>query len=182
MCNEVHVLLECICILCTYIIYNIINCNLERSQYSSTHMGSGFRADRVIYSIAIVYSESLFGKVRENDQHVIISIISILFALAAHWLSRRWSCHCKDHIKQHPECSALWQRIVTQWLQITQLTLTFIAIHSLVEVLNDMISDTERYYYEALLFPVITLMFSVSLVTVIEDRYDIACNPADRSY
>ena len=165
----------------TDIIY-IINSNLERSRYSNTYMGTGFRADRVIFSIAIVYSESLFGKVRENDQHIIISIISILFAVAAHWLSHKWSCRYTDHIKQHPECSALWQRIVTQWLQITELTLTFIAIHSLVEVLNDMISNTERYYYEALLFPVITLMFSISLVTVVEDRYDVTCEATDQSY
>ena len=134
-------------------------------------MGSStFRADRVIYSIAIVYSESLFNQVRETDQHIIVSLISILFAVISSRLGNWWKAQCKVNARMNPECSALWEQIVTQWFQIAELTLTFIAIHSIVEVLNNMMSQTERYYYEALLFPVITLMFAISTVTVIDER------------
>ena len=134
-------------------------------------MVSSSHADRVIYSIAIVYSESLFSQVRQTDQHIVISLISILFAIASNQLSHWWACHCEKLNRERSEHKDLWQRIVTQWLTIAELTLTFIAIHSLVEVLNDMIDDTERYYYEALLFPIITLMFSISIVTVVEDQF-----------
>ena len=131
---------------------------------------SSFRADRVIYSIAIVYSESLFNQVRETDQHIVVSLISILFAIISSRLGNWWTARCETFASMNPEYTALWERIVTQWFQIAELTLTFIAIHSIVEVLNSMISQTERYYYEALLFPVITLMFAISTVTVIDER------------
>ena len=143
------------------------------SEQNSFSMGSStFGADRVIYSIAIVYSESLFNQVRETDQHIIVSLISILFAVIACRLGKWWTAQCKTHT--NPKCSALWEQIVTQWFQIAELTLTFIAIHSIVEVLNNMISQTEQYYYEALLFPVITLMFAISTVTVIDERLGVS--------
>ena len=130
---------------------------------------SGLSADRVIFSIAIVYSESLFTQVRQTDQHIIVSLLSILFALAAHRLSLAWSNACRCSKPDTAKKGPLWERIVTQWLHIAELTLTFIAIHSLVDTVNELISQTERYHYEAALFPVITLMFSISIVTVAED-------------
>lgn len=126
----------------------------------------GFSADRVIFSIAIVYSESLFKKVKENNQHIILSLISILFAITVN----RFLCTWKQQAEKSPDSDVVWRRIVSQWLSVAELTLTFIAIHLLVDVLNTMIANTERYYYETALFPVITLIFATSLVTVLENQ------------
>jgi len=132
-------------------------------------------ANRVIFSIAIVYSESLFRQIRETDQQLVVSIIAIIFAVTANHLSTSWAHYnekdkrtLNTKSKQHRD---LWVNIVTQWLQIAEMTLTFIAIHILVDVVNTMIDETERYYYESALFPIITLMFAVSVVAAVEDNF-----------
>tara|TARA_B100000787_G_scaffold127299_2_gene96377 strand:- start:9356 stop:9760 length:405 start_codon:yes stop_codon:yes gene_type:complete len=129
----------------------------------------GTVTDRIIFSVAIVYSESLFQQVRQNQQHLAVSLIAVLFAVFAERAQRSLeACFAQEQ-------TTLWHKIVSQWLEIGQMTLTFIAIHSIVEVVNTMITQNERFYYEALLFPIITITLAVSLVTIAETKLESKC-------
>lgn len=122
--------------------------------------------DRVIFSVAIVYSETLFVRIQEMDQQIVISILSIILSVFA----IRLHSFFKNFTGGENSC-CMWYTIVGQWLEILQMITTFIAIHSLVDVVNTLIEENERFYHEALLFPVITLLGAVAIVSITEQRF-----------
>jgi len=133
--------------------------------------------DQVIFSIAIVYSQSLFAETKELDQHALISFISAIIAIMSKRLHSKWNAgttaKAKAKAKEEKKkiLSDIWRKIVAQWLKILQMISTFIAIHNLVDLVNNMILNTERFYHEAFLFPVITIMFSIAAVTLLDHHF-----------
>jgi len=125
--------------------------------------------DQVIFSVAIVYSRSLFQEIKELDQHILISIVATIVAIISTQFYKVWTENTTK--LQSKDKVYLWRSIVAQWLKILQMISTFIAIHNLVDIVNEMILKTERFYYEAFLFPVITIMFSIAAVTIFDHHF-----------
>ena len=125
--------------------------------------------DQVIFSVAIVYSRSMFDEIKELDQHILISIVATIIAIFSTQFHKRWK-DTTDKL-QSKDKSFLWRTIVAQWLKILQMISTFIAIHNLVDLVNEMILNTERFVYEAFLFPIITIMFSIAAVTLFDHHF-----------
>tara|TARA_B110001452_G_C15068511_1_gene372931 strand:+ start:388 stop:792 length:405 start_codon:yes stop_codon:yes gene_type:complete len=125
--------------------------------------------DQVIFSVAIVYSRSLFEEIKELDQHILISIFATIIAIISTQFYKLWTETTKK--LQNKDKTYLWRNIVAQWLKILQMISTFIAIHNLVDLVNAMILNTERFYYESLLFPAITIMFSIAAVTLFDHHF-----------
>ena len=125
--------------------------------------------DQVIFSVAIVYTNSLFGRIQLLDQHILISIVFTIIAMLSTQFHRRWSDNTDKLANKDKQY--LWRIIVGQWLKIIQMISTFIAIHSLVDLVNEMILNTERFYYESFLFPMITIMFSIAAVTIFDHHF-----------
>jgi len=126
--------------------------------------------DQVIFSIAIVYSRSLFEEIQGLDQHILISVVATIIALVSTQQHNKWNTQTEKLFKKTEEKS-MWRKIVSQWLKILRMISTFIAIHNLVDIVNQTILQTERFYYEAFLFPVITIMFSIGAVTVFDNHF-----------
>ena len=128
--------------------------------------------DQVIFSVAIVYSGSMFDEIKELDQHILISIIATIIAMVSTHLHKKWDGVTQLLLtKEKNKDSFIWRQIVSQWFQILQMISTFIAIHNLVNLVNDLILNTERFYYEKFLFPVITVMFSIAAVTLFDHHF-----------
>jgi hypothetical protein len=125
--------------------------------------------DQVIFSVAIVYTGSLFGEIKKLDQHILISIVFTIIAIFSTQSYRKWIDNTEK--LQNKDKVYLWRSIVGQWLKIAQMISTFIAIHSLVDLVNEMILNTERFYYESILFPVITILFSIAAVTIFDHHF-----------
>ena len=125
--------------------------------------------DQVIFSVAIVYSRTLFDKMREVDQHILTSIVATIVAILSTQIYKKWAG--TTLLLQSKDKVFLWRLIVAQWLKILQMISTFVAIHSLVDIVNEMILNTERFAYEAFLFPVITILFSIAAVTIFDNHF-----------
>ena len=125
--------------------------------------------DQVIFSVAIVYSRSMFEEIKELDQHILISIVATIVAIISTQFYKVWNASTNK--LQSKDKVYLWRSIVAQWLKILQMISTFIAIHNLVDLVNEMILQTERFYYEAFLFPSITIMFSIAAVTIFDHHF-----------
>ena len=125
--------------------------------------------DQVIFSVAIVYSRSLFEEIKEWDQHIIISVMATIVAIISTKFNNRWNKNTKK--MEDKDKVFLWRQIVSQWLKIIQMISTFVAIHNLVDLVNEMIINTERFYYESLLFPLITIMFSIAIITIFDHHF-----------
>jgi len=126
--------------------------------------------DQVIFSVAIVYSRSMFEEIKELNQHVIISVVATIVAIFSTQFYKQWAENTVK-LQSKDKKVYLWRVIVTQWLKILQMISTFIAIHNLVDLINEMILKTERFYYEAFLFPIITIMFSIAAVTLFDHHF-----------
>jgi len=126
--------------------------------------------DQVIFSVAIVYSRSMFEEIKELNQHVIISVVATIVAIFSTQFYKQWAENTVK-LQSKDKKVYLWRVIVTQWLKILQMVSTFIAIHNLVDLINEMILKTERFYYEAFLFPIITIMFSIAAVTLFDHHF-----------
>jgi len=128
--------------------------------------------DQVIFSVAIVYSGSMFDEIKELDQHILVSMVATIIAMISTHLHKKWDGVTQLLLtKEKNKDSFIWREIVSQWFQILQMISTFIAIHNLVNLVNDLILNTERFYYEKFLFPVITVMFSIAAVTLFDHHF-----------
>jgi len=116
--------------------------------------------DRILYSIAIVYSETLYERVRQFDEQFFISIVSV--ALSAFFAMG------SARVKQMLDQDKLWGKLMTRWMDIFSMFTTFIAIHSIVAIVEDMMDDTERFAHESFIFPIFALLSGVSTVVLIE--------------
>ena len=97
--------------------------------------------DQVIFSVAIVYSRTMFEEIKSLDQHILISILATIVAILSTQFYKRWT---ENTLKlQSKDKIYLWRIIVSQWLKILQMISTFIAIHNLVDLVNEMILQTE---------------------------------------
>ena len=126
--------------------------------------------DQVIFSVAIVYSRSMFEEIKDLDQHILISMVGTIVAIISTRLHKKWDS-VTTTFKVKEKNAFVWRAIVSQWLKILQMISTFIAIHNLVDLVNDMILNTERFYYESFLFPVITIMFAIAAVTLFDHHF-----------
>ena len=54
---------------------------------------------------------------------------------------------------------------MSKWLEIIEMVSTFVAIHAVVKVIDETIHDNERFYYDAFLFPLVTLLSFISVVS-----------------
>lgn len=127
--------------------------------------------DQVIFSVAIVYSRSLFEEVKVSDQQLLISVFATILAIAAAAMQRKWDIQTKFLQEKDKTHSQLWRTIVSQWFKIAQMISTFVAINSLVFLVDQMIRNTERFYYEAILFPMITILFGIAAVTIFDQHF-----------
>ena len=127
--------------------------------------------DQVIFSISIVYSRSMFEEMKVLDQQILISIVATIIAIISTQFHKLWDKTTQQFMSKEKKKHFVWRRIVSQWLHILQMISTFIAIHILVDIVNGMILNTERFYYEKFLFPVITIMFCIGGVTVFDHHF-----------
>ena len=116
--------------------------------------------ERILYSIAIVYSETLYARVREFDEQFLISIVSVILSAIFAFGSAR----LKTLLNQ----DMLWGKLVTHWMDIFSMFTTFIAIHSIVAIVENMMDDTERFAHESFIFPIFALLSGVSAVVLTE--------------
>ena len=127
--------------------------------------------DQVIFSVAIVYSRSLFLEIKQLDQHILVSTIATIIAIFSTQIYNKWVESTRVLKGKDKNVIFLWRTIVQQWLKILQMISTFVAIHNLVDLVNEMILTTERFVYEAFLFPVITIMFCIAAVTILDHHF-----------
>ena len=132
--------------------------------------------DQVVFSVAIVYSRSLFDEIKAADQHIIISLLATVVAIATSSFHRSWTSQTnvlqeKNKKNKNNANFFLWRKIVSQWLEILSSISTFIAIHVLVDLVDTMIVHTERFYYESFLFPMITILFSIAVITIFDSHF-----------
>jgi len=121
-------------------------------------------AERVVFSVAIVYSETLYGHIRDLDQHAVVALLCVVFALLTTHLATWWEKHDEENC-----CT--FHKIITSWLDVGKMVFTFLAIHSVVDTIDETIRENERFYFDSILFPIVTLLSAIALLTITQAHF-----------
>lgn len=122
--------------------------------------------EKVIYGISIFFADSAYEMIKELDQQVVVIMIAIVFAGLMNYF--------KGVVKRHHhslDCDELnmvgvWWNILCRWFETFTMISAFIAIQGLVRLVMLTIKQNERFVYQAVIYPVLTIMISIAFITV----------------
>lgn len=122
--------------------------------------------EKVIYGISIFFADSAYEMVSELDQQLVVITLMTVAALVLNYF--------KTHVKQHAQSFGdadvvdvgVWWSILSRWFETFSMISAFIAIQGLVKQIMNIIEQNERYRYEVVLYPILTIMISIALITV----------------
>ncbi len=120
--------------------------------------------EKIIYGVSIFFANSLYDLVKELDEQILVSIVAMFVAFSLNYFKHV----VDDHRKITSE--HLWWTVVNRWLQTLTMVSGFITIQCFTSFIVGTIEEKEKYYYEVVLYPVLTLMIAIALITIIHEH------------
>lgn len=135
---------------------------------STAVSGGEALVEKIIYGVSIFFANSLYELVKELDEQILVSIVAMFVAFSLNYF--------KHMAKAHEQNTAdiLWWTVVSRWLQTLTMVSGFITIQCFTTFIINTIEANEKYYYEVVLYPVLTLMIAIAIITVIHEHMAIA--------
>ena len=126
--------------------------------------------EKIVYGVSIFFANSLYDLVKELDAQILVSIVAMFIALSLNYF--------KHVVDEHQKVASevLWWTVVDRWLQTLTMVSGFITIQCFTTYIISTIEEKEKYYYEVVLYPVLTLMIAIAVITVIHEHMAIAKN------
>ena len=134
---------------------------------SAPASGGEALVEKIIYGVSIFFANSLYDLVKELDEQILVSIVAMFIAFSLNYLK-----HVVDeHQKRSSE--VLWWTVVDRWLQTLTMVSGFITIQCFTTFIIATIQEREKYYYEVVLYPVLTLMIAIAIITIIHEHMTV---------
>lgn len=120
--------------------------------------------EKIIYGVSIFFANSLYELVEKLDEQILVSIVAMFVAFSMNYF--------KHLTEEHKLVSKekLWWSIVDRWLQTLTMVSGFITIQCFTAFIIRTIEEKEKYYYEVVLYPVLTLMIGIAIITIIHEH------------
>jgi len=120
--------------------------------------------EKIIYGVSIFFANSLYDLVKELDAQILVSVVAMFVAFSLNYF--------KHVVEEHQKTTTevLWWTVVNRWLQTLTMVSGFITIQCFTSFIIGTIEEKEKYYYEIVLYPVLTLMIAIALITIIHQH------------
>tara|TARA_B110000196_G_scaffold319225_1_gene336676 strand:- start:3008 stop:3469 length:462 start_codon:yes stop_codon:yes gene_type:complete len=122
--------------------------------------------EKVIYGISIFFADSAYEMVKELDQQIVVIMIAVVFACLMNWFKGMVKIHHENLESSEIRTVGVWWQIMTRWLETFTMISAFIAIQGLVRLVMLTIQQNERFVYQAIIYPVLTIMIAIAMITV----------------
>lgn len=140
----------------------------ERVLIMSTSVTGGEELiEKIIYGVSIFFANSLYDLVKELDEQILVSIVAMFVAFSLNYFKHVVQLHQKN------TSEVLWWTVVDRWLQTLTMVSGFITIQCFTSFIITTIEEKEKYYYEVVLYPVLTLMIAIAIITIIHNHMAI---------
>ena len=126
--------------------------------------GSEALVEKVIYGVSIFFANSLYDLVKKMDGQILVSVVAMFIAFSLNYFK-----HVVAIYKERTE-DPLWWTVVDRWLQTLTMVSGFITIQCFTTFIIQTIEEKEKYYYEVVLYPVLTLMIAIAIITIIHEH------------
>lgn len=122
--------------------------------------------EKVIYGISIFFADSAYEMVSKLDQQLVVITIMTVAALVLNYFKHIVKKHSESFCDNDVLEVGVWWSILSRWFETFSMISAFIAIQGLVKQIMNIIEQNERYRYEVVLYPILTIMISIALITV----------------
>jgi len=135
---------------------------------SAQVIGGEALIEKIIYGVSIFFANSLYDLVKDLDEQILVSIVAMFVAFSLNYFKHVVEVHQKN------SSEVLWWTVVDRWLQTLTMVSGFITIQCFTTFIISTIEEKEKYYYEVVLYPVLTLMIAIAIITIIHEHMSVA--------
>lgn len=124
--------------------------------------------EKIVYGVSIFFANSLYDLVKALDAQILVSVVAMFVAFSLNYFK-----HVVDEHQKNTR-EVLWWTVVDRWLQTLTMVSGFITIQCFTTFIISTIEEREKYYYEVVLYPVLTLMIAIAIITIIHEHMAVA--------